>query len=64
VPFGKDGKPDGKYEVFASGFAGDVPVAGAERYVARPDGLATAADGSVYITDSQKGKIWRVFYKG
>jgi glucose/arabinose dehydrogenase len=22
-----------------------------------------APDGSLYITDSEKGKVWRVFYK-
>lgn len=32
--------------------------------VARPDGVAQAPDGSLYITDSQKGKIWRVIYTG
>ena len=31
--------------------------------VARADGVAQAPDGSLYITDSQKGKIWRVMYK-
>jgi glucose/arabinose dehydrogenase len=31
---------------------------------ARPDGLAQAPDGSLYITDSQKGRIWRVLYTG
>ena len=31
---------------------------------ARADGVAQAPDGSLYITDSQKGKIWRVFYRG
>ena len=28
--------------------------------VARPDGIAQAPDGSLYIGDSQRGKIWRV----
>jgi glucose/arabinose dehydrogenase len=31
---------------------------------ARADGVAQAPDGSLYITDSQKGKVWRVFYRG
>ena len=30
--------------------------------VARADGVAQAPDGSLYIADSQKGKIWRVIY--
>ena len=28
------------------------------------DGVAVAPDGSLYITDSQKGRIWRVIYTG
>jgi glucose/arabinose dehydrogenase len=26
--------------------------------------VAMAPDGSLYITDSERGKIWRVFYRG
>jgi len=57
-------KASGKYEVFADGFAGPAPVTGRTQAQARPDGLAEAPDGSLYITDSQKGKIWRVIYTG
>jgi mono/diheme cytochrome c family protein len=32
--------------------------------VYRPMGLATGPDGSLYISESNKGKIWRVMYKG
>lgn len=59
-----NGKASGKYEIFADGFKGDKPVTGFGGAVARPDGVAVLADGSLYITESQKGKIWRVFYKG
>jgi sugar lactone lactonase YvrE len=31
---------------------------------ARPMGLAQGPDGSLYISDSRRGKIWRIFYKG
>jgi glucose/arabinose dehydrogenase len=31
--------------------------------LARADGVAQAPDGSIYITDSQNGKVWRVFYR-
>ncbi|HWF08684.1 MAG TPA: hypothetical protein VG297_09475 [Bryobacteraceae bacterium] len=62
-PF-KNGKPAGNFEVFASGFAGLDPLMSPNMAVARPDGVAQAPDGSLYISDSQKGKIWRVFYKG
>ena len=63
-PFGSDGKPSGKFEIFADGFNGNVPVKTQAGYIARPDGVAVAPDGSLYITDSEKGKIWRVFYRG
>lgn len=58
------GKPSGKFEVFASGFAGKDPLMNPAEAAARADGVAEAPDGSIYITDSQKGKIWRVFYTG
>jgi glucose/arabinose dehydrogenase len=77
VPFGSDGKPSGKYEVFAENFAGVAEVAkpgdggpnagklelaspGDAKH--RPMGLAQGPDGSLYITDSVKGKVWRVMY--
>ncbi len=62
VPFGQDGRPSGKYEVFAEGFAGTSEVTSPADAKARPVGLAQGPDGSVYITDSVKGKVWRVMY--
>ena len=62
-PFAKD-KPSGKFEIFANGFAGTDKLMSPGAAVARADGLAQAPDGSLYITDSQKGKIWRVMYTG
>lgn len=61
-PF-KNGRPSGAFEIFADGFAGKSVIANQSEYVARPDGLAVAPDGSLYITDSVKGKIWRVLYE-
>ena len=58
------GKPSGAFEVFASGFKGTDHLANPDNAVARPDGVAEGPDGSLYITDSQKGKIWRVMYQG
>ena len=57
-------KPSGKFEEFATGFAGVAELRSSNQAVARADGVAEAPDGSLYISDSQKGKIWRVFYKG
>ena len=59
-----NGKPSGDFEVFAQGFAGKDPLMNPGDAVARADGVAEAPDGSLYIADSQKGKIWRVIYKG
>ena len=62
-PFsGKD--PSGKFEIFASGFAGKAQIMNPNEALARADGVAQAPDGSLYITESQKGKVWRVFYRG
>ena len=59
-----NGKPSGEFEIFASDFSGKEPVKSLADYKARADGVAVAPDGSLYITDSVKGKIWRVFYRG
>ncbi len=58
-----NGKTSGKFEVFANGFAGVDELKNSNNAVARADGVAQAPDGSLYIADSQKGKIWRVFYR-
>lgn len=62
-PF-SNGKPSGKFEIFASGFAGKKPLMNPDAAAARASGVAQGPDGSLYITDSVKGKIWRVFYRG
>jgi len=56
----RDGKASGGYEVFADGFAGKAVLKTREEAAARPMGLAEGPDGSLYIVDSVKGKIWRV----
>ena len=63
VPF-KDGKPSGQWEVFADGFAGMDTIVNTTDAVCRPMGLAQGPDGSLYVSDSRKGKIWRIMYKG
>jgi glucose/arabinose dehydrogenase/mono/diheme cytochrome c family protein len=56
------GKASGDFVVFADGFAGAMKEPG--RAVARPSGLAVGPDGSLYISDDQHGRIWRVTYHG
>jgi glucose/arabinose dehydrogenase len=58
------GKPAGPFEVFAQGFAGKEPLTNPGDAVARPDGIAQAPDGTLYVGDSQRGKIWRIVYTG
>jgi mono/diheme cytochrome c family protein len=60
----KDGKVTGPWEVFADGFAGVDTVAIANDAKYRPMGLAEGPDGSLYVGDTEKGKIWRIMYKG
>jgi mono/diheme cytochrome c family protein len=62
VPF-ENGKPTGKWEVFADGFTGVDTVFNTHDAVYRPMGLAEGPDGSLYISESNKGKIWRVMYR-
>ncbi|RIV22479.1 sorbosone dehydrogenase [Fibrisoma montanum] len=78
IPFGPDGRPSGDYEVFAENFAGvaepgkpgtsanagkpDLVSPGDAKH--RPVGLAQGPDGSLYITDSVKGTVWRIMYTG
>ena len=61
VPF-KNGKPTGEFEVFADGFTGVDTVTFMKDAKYRPMGLAEGPDGSLYISESKKGKIWRIMY--
>ena len=60
----KDGKSSDGWEVFADGFTGVDTVVNTSDALYRPMGLATGPDGSLYISESNQGKIWRVMYKG
>jgi glucose/arabinose dehydrogenase/cytochrome c553 len=62
IPF-ENGKPSGEWEVFADGFAGVDTIVNVSDAKFRPMGLAQGPDGSLYINDSKKGKIWRILYK-
>jgi len=65
VPCDSRGTPTGAYEIFADGFAGGDPSStnGHEARF-RPGGLALGPDGTLYIGDSEKGRIWRIIYTG
>jgi glucose/arabinose dehydrogenase len=58
----KDGKPDGSYENFLTGFW----VSGQHRAEVwgRPAALAMMKDGSLLVADDTGGTIWRVSYTG
>src|SRR5690606_22152137 len=62
VPF-KDGK-FGEWEVFADGFTQVDKIVDTDDAGYRPMGIAMGPDGSLYISESEHGKIWRVMYKG
>jgi glucose/arabinose dehydrogenase len=61
VPF-TNGVPTGTYEDFATGFAriSADSLVNPGKAAHRPVGIAIAPDGSMYITDDQNGRIWRV----
>lgn len=63
VPF-KGALPSGAWEVFASGFTGTGVVNSPRDAQHRPCGLAQGPDGSLYITDDVKGRIYRIIYNG
>jgi glucose/arabinose dehydrogenase len=62
VPF-KDGKPSGKWEVFADGFAGTKTIKSPRDAQHRPCGLAQGPDGSIYVSDDAKGTIYKIMYQ-
>lgn len=63
VPF-ENGEPSGDWEVFANGFAEVDPIENTSDARYRPGGLATGPDGSLYITEDNEGKIWRISHTG
>lgn len=61
IPF--DGAyPSGDWEIFADGFAGKDVVMQPHEAEHRPMGLAQGPEGSLFVSDSQSGKIWKIQY--
>jgi glucose/arabinose dehydrogenase len=58
----RGGIPAGEWEVFADGFR--TPEGDDRAWSARPVGLAMAPDGSLYVIDSNEGRLWRIVWRG
>jgi glucose/arabinose dehydrogenase/mono/diheme cytochrome c family protein len=52
----------GQCEIFADGFAGEVKSPDKAEH--RPSGLAVGPDGSLYVSDDIRGRIYRIVYRG
>lgn len=64
IPFDSKGMPTGSYEVFARGFPGKDVFTSVRDARYRPGGVAVGPDGSLYIGETNRGRIWRVIYTG
>jgi mono/diheme cytochrome c family protein len=64
VPFNDKGLPTGDYETFADGFAGKEEFRNTSEARFRPCGVAVGPDGSLYVGETEKGRLWRIIYTG
>jgi glucose/arabinose dehydrogenase/mono/diheme cytochrome c family protein len=56
------GRAPHRCEIFADGFAGAVKEPGGAEH--RPTGLAVGRDGELYVSDDQRGRIYRIVWRG
>jgi glucose/arabinose dehydrogenase/mono/diheme cytochrome c family protein len=54
-------KAGGTCEIFADGFAGPVKSPGQAEH--RPTGIAAGPDGSLYVSDDVRGRIYKIVYR-
>ncbi len=64
VPFNAQGMPTGDYQTFADGFAGVEYFTDTNDARYRPSGVAVGPDGSLYVSETEKGRVWRIIYTG
>jgi glucose/arabinose dehydrogenase/mono/diheme cytochrome c family protein len=55
-------RASGQCEIFADGFAG--PMKSPDQAAHRPSGLAVGPDGSLYVSDDIRGRIYKIVYEG
>jgi glucose/arabinose dehydrogenase len=60
----RNGEATGDWEIFVDNIAAETTIEKPKDAKHRPTGLAVGPDGSLYITDSVEGKVWKVRYLG
>jgi len=55
-------RASGTCEIFADGFAGAVETP--DQAAHRPSGVAVGPDGSLFVSDDVRGRIYRIVYRG
>ena len=60
----KNGSPSGPWEIFAEGFTGKEVIMSTGEAQYRPCGLAMLPDGSLLVSDSREGRVWKISYVG